>query len=73
MATNAIQLESWRVKGLAVLRIVLGIPEAMGALFPFFGVLLSPVIAGATMAFSSVTVVGNANRPRGFKPKFSAR
>jgi len=45
----------------------LGIPVAAGILYPFFGVLLSPVIAGAAMAFSSVTVVSNANRLRLFK------
>jgi len=47
----------------------LGIPVAAGLLYPFFGVLLSPIIAGAAMAFSSLTVVTNANRLRMWKPR----
>ncbi len=44
-----------------------GIPVAAGLLYPFFGLLLNPVIAGAAMAFSSLTVVSNANRLRFFR------
>ena len=40
----------------------LGIPIAAGVLYPFFGLLLSPIIAGAAMSLSSVSVIGNALR-----------
>lgn len=47
----------------------LGIPIAAGVLYPLTGTLLSPVVAGAAMALSSITVVSNANRLLRFKPK----
>ncbi|MGA8028177.1 MAG: heavy metal translocating P-type ATPase [Bryobacteraceae bacterium] len=46
---------------------VLGVPIAAGVLYPFFGILLSPMIASAAMTFSSVSVIGNALRLRKLK------
>ncbi|MFQ9604556.1 MAG: HAD-IC family P-type ATPase, partial [Staphylococcus aureus] len=48
---------------------ILGIPVAMGVLYIFGGPLLSPIIAGAAMSFSSVSVLLNALRLKKFKPR----
>jgi len=46
----------------------IGIPVAAGVLYPAFGIRLSPIIAAAAMALSSLSVVGNANRLRRYHP-----
>tara|TARA_Y100000310_G_C20674121_1_gene811938 strand:+ start:563 stop:2806 length:2244 start_codon:yes stop_codon:yes gene_type:complete len=52
---------------------VVGIPVAAGLLYPFTGLLLSPVIAGTAMAFSSVSVVSNSLLMKRYKPKIKTR
>ncbi|SJN55045.1 Copper-exporting P-type ATPase A [Vibrio ruber DSM 16370] len=73
---NAISLSKATVRNIrqnllgAFIYNTLGIPVAAGVLYPWFGFLLSPVIAGAAMALSSITVVTNANRLRLFRKPY---
>jgi Cu+-exporting ATPase len=45
----------------------IGVPVAAGVLYPFFGILLSPILAAAAMSFSSVSVISNSLRLRRVK------
>ncbi len=72
-AVKAIRLSSYTVRKIkqnlfwAFFYNAAGIPVAAGILYPFFGFLLNPIIAGAAMAFSSVSVVGNSLLMRRWK------
>lgn len=58
----------WENLGWAFVYNLVLVPVAMGALFPFFGLLLNPILAGGAMAFSSVSVTFNSLRMKYYKP-----
>lgn len=70
---NAISVSKATIKNIkqnlfgAFIYNILGIPIAAGVLFPMFGIMLNPIVAGGAMAMSSLTVVSNANRLRMLK------
>ncbi len=74
-AVDAMQLSQATLKNMyqnlvgAFIYNTIGIPVAAGVLYPITGTLLNPMIAGAAMALSSITVVSNANRLRLYKTK----
>ncbi|WP_413110667.1 copper-translocating P-type ATPase [Thaumasiovibrio sp. DFM-14] len=74
-AVDALQLSNATLRNMyqnlfgAFIYNIIGIPVAAGILYPFTGTLLNPMLAGAAMALSSITVVSNANRLRLFQPK----
>jgi P-type Cu+ transporter len=76
--TTAIQLSRATIRNIqqnlffAFIYNIIGIPVAAGILFPIFGWLLNPIIAGAAMALSSVSVLTNALRLRNFQPKITS-
>ncbi|MGH2649240.1 MAG: heavy metal translocating P-type ATPase, partial [Ginsengibacter sp.] len=65
--SNAVMKNIHQNLTFAFLYNTLGIPVAAGVLYPFFGILLSPMIAAVAMSFSSVSVIANSLRLRNLK------
>ena len=71
--TRSIDWSSSGITEAGAWRIVALTPVAAGALYPFIGVLLSPIFAAGAMAISSVFVLGNALRLRRWKPAYAVQ